>query len=145
MIGVGVDLRLDAAIPAVRCDGSQMQQVLVNLIMNGAEATHGREDGRLTIITRRGKGAEEIQFVVEDNGEGIPAEIREKIFQPFFTTKGEGKGVGLGLAVVYGIVDAHRGEIDFESTPGKGTTFTVTLPSGETAIQEAGAAVAAGV
>ncbi len=62
------------------------------------------------------------------NGDGIPAEILPKIFDPFFTTKEEGKGVGLGLAVVYGIVDAHGGEIDVKSTMGEGTTFTVRLP-----------------
>ena len=65
---------------------------------------------------------------VRDSGDGILPENLSKIFDPFFTTKGEGKGVGLGLAVVYGIVDAHRGDIEVKSTLGEGTTFTVTLP-----------------
>jgi two-component system, NtrC family, sensor kinase len=69
---------------------------------------------------------------VSDNGEGIPAEQLPHIFDPFFTSKEEGKGVGLGLAVVYGIVEAHGGEIEVVSRPGEGTTFTVTLPYAET-------------
>jgi signal transduction histidine kinase len=64
---------------------------------------------------------------VADNGEGIPPQNLEKIFDPFFTSKPEGKGVGLGLAVLYGIVKAHDGEVDVESEPGHGATFTVTL------------------
>jgi signal transduction histidine kinase len=64
-----------------------------------------------------------------DNGEGIPPENLAKIFDPFFTTKPEGKGTGLGLAVVYGIVEAHGGEIDVKSEVGEGTTFTITLPA----------------
>jgi two-component system NtrC family sensor kinase len=144
LMGVEAELRLDATLPPVRCDGSQIQQVLVNLVMNGAEAAHGKEQGKIIVTTRRGNGPEEILIVVEDNGEGILPEIREKIFEPFFTTKGEGKGVGLGLAVVYGIVDAHKGSIDFESTPGKGTTFTVTLCSGASVANAAGQAAAVG-
>jgi two-component system, NtrC family, sensor kinase len=67
-------------------------------------------------------------LTVSDNGEGIPPENLAKIFHPFFTTKPEGKGVGLGLAVTYGIVEAHGGDIEVESKVGEGTTFTVSLP-----------------
>ena len=65
---------------------------------------------------------------IADNGQGIPPEIMSKIFDPFFTTKADGKGVGLGLAVLYGIVKAHDGEVEVHSTPGAGSTFLVTLP-----------------
>jgi two-component system NtrC family sensor kinase len=67
---------------------------------------------------------------VQDDGEGIQPENLTKIFDPFFTTKGEGKGVGLGLAVVYGVINAHGGDIEVESTVGKGTKFRVILPLG---------------
>jgi two-component system NtrC family sensor kinase len=69
-----------------------------------------------------------VRFVISDNGEGIAPENLAKIFHPFFTTKSEGKGVGLGLAVSYGIIEAHGGEIEVKSKVGEGTTFTVSLP-----------------
>jgi two-component system NtrC family sensor kinase len=69
-----------------------------------------------------------VRFQVTDNGEGIPPENLNKICDPFFTTKSEGKGVGLGLAVSYGIIEAHGGDIEVRSTVGEGTTFTVSLP-----------------
>jgi signal transduction histidine kinase len=69
-----------------------------------------------------------VLLTVSDNGEGIPKENLAKIFDPFFTTKPEGKGVGLGLAVSYGIVEAHGGDIEVRSKVGEGTTFTVSLP-----------------
>jgi signal transduction histidine kinase len=65
---------------------------------------------------------------VTDDGEGIPKDVVDRIFEPFFTTKDDGKGVGLGLAVVYGIVESHGGEDRGRSAPGRGTTFEVTLP-----------------
>jgi len=120
--------RLLPDLPLVPCDTSQMQQVIVNLMMNGAEAIHGKEDGRVWIETRMSANGESVVMKIADNGEGIPKEHLGKIFDPFFTTKGEGKGVGLGLAVVYGIVDGHGGEITVQSTVGEGTMFIVTLP-----------------
>ncbi|HEX9190363.1 MAG TPA: HAMP domain-containing sensor histidine kinase, partial [Vicinamibacteria bacterium] len=69
-------------------------------------------------------------LAVSDDGEGIPRETLDRIFDPFFTTKDEGKGVGLGLAVVYGIVESHGGRIEVETAVGRGTTFEVTLPAG---------------
>jgi two-component system, NtrC family, sensor kinase len=117
-------LDLDPALPPVRCDSSQIQQVVINLVLNGAEAMKG--GGELTVHTSSGDG--HVVLTVRDTGSGMPQELIEKIFHPFFTTKEEGKGVGLGLAVVYGIVEAHGGEIDVESTPGEGSTFRVTLP-----------------
>ena len=115
-------------LPVVSCDGSQMQQVLINIIMNGAEACQGRNGAAVTVSTACDHPAKNLVLRVSDNGEGIQKENLSKIFDPFFTTKEEGKGVGLGLAVVYGIVQAHHGDIEVSSNPATGTTFTVTLP-----------------
>ncbi len=125
---VGAVLDLQDDLPTVFCDASQIQQVLVNLALNGAEATHAKGGGQLRITTRASEDRETVTLEVADNGEGIPEENLPKIFDPFFTTKPEGKGVGLGLAVLYGIIDAHRGEISVRSNVGQGTTFTITLP-----------------
>jgi two-component system NtrC family sensor kinase len=123
---VEVELRLRDDLPAAQCDVQQIQQVVLNLLLNAAEATHSRSERRLKVATFAGKGT--VVLMVSDNGEGIPPENVSKIFDPFFTTKSEGKGVGLGLAVSYGIIEAHGGEIEVKSTVGEGTTFTVTLP-----------------
>jgi len=123
-----VELELQPDLPAVFCDASQIQQVILNLVLNAAEALHGREDGRVVVRTRVAAEGAAVELEVEDNGEGIAPENLGKIFDPFFTTKPEGKGVGLGLAVLYGIVKDHDGEVDVSSTVGKGTRFLVTLP-----------------
>jgi two-component system NtrC family sensor kinase len=123
---VTVETRLAAALPAAECDGQQIQQVILNLLLNAAEATQNRPAPQVTIETAAGPS--EVRLTVSDNGEGIRAENLNKIFDPFFTTKSEGKGVGLGLAVSYGIIQAHGGEIEVKSTPGEGTTFAVSLP-----------------
>jgi two-component system NtrC family sensor kinase len=115
-------------LPLIHCDGSQIQQVVMNLVMNGAEATRTKGEGSVWVRTGRGAREGTIALEVADNGEGIPEENLPKLFQPFFTTKEEGKGVGLGLAVVYGIVQAHGGEIEVASSPGAGTSFRVVLP-----------------
>ena len=125
---VEVKLDLDPDLPPVPCDSSQMQQVVLNLVMNAAEATQGQEAGCVTVRTWRDGEGNSIMFSVADNGEGIPEENLPKIFDPFFTTKPDGKGVGLGLAVLYGIVHSHGGEVTVQSNVGEGTTFTVTLP-----------------
>ncbi len=124
--GIAADLGLADDLPPVQADPAQLQQVVMNLVINAADAmpsggrvrltTHVRPDGRAAILE------------VSDVGVGIAPENLPRIFDPFFTTKDEGKGVGLGLAVAYGIVQAHRGEIDVSSVPGKGSTFRVTLP-----------------
>jgi signal transduction histidine kinase len=84
--------------------------------------------GKLTIRTRELAGEDTVELSIQDTGEGIAPENLSKIFDPFFTTKAEGKGVGLGLAVLYGIVKAHEGEVEVTSQRNEGTTFTVTLP-----------------
>jgi two-component system, NtrC family, sensor kinase len=121
-------LDLDDHLPPLPCDASQMQQVVLNLVMNAAEATHAKGSGKVVITTRRNQQANCVEMVVEDNGEGIPQEHLSKIFEPFFTSKADGKGVGLGLAVLYGIVREHDGEVDVKSKIGVGTRFTISLP-----------------
>ena len=123
-----VEVRTDfqERLPAVHCDASQIQQVALNLLLNAAEATQSKSERRVIVSTAGGES--EVRLVVSDNGEGIPPENLSKIFDPFFTTKSEGKGVGLGLAVSYGIVQAHGGDIEVKSQLGIGTTFVVSLP-----------------
>jgi two-component system NtrC family sensor kinase len=125
LAGVSVEVDVQPGMPQVPCDPSQIQQVVMNLLLNGAEAIQG--GGRVSVVARADRDDGEIVLEVHDTGVGIPPENLHKIFEPFFTTK-EGKGIGLGLAVAYGIVQAHGGDIEVESAPGKGTTFRVTLP-----------------
>lgn len=120
-------LELDGDLPRVICDASQVQQIVTNLVLNAAEAM---ETGRVTIRTRADHGRGSVILEVSDTGSGIAPEHLARIYDPFFSTKKEGQGTGLGLAVVYGIVNAHGGQIDVDSTPGRGTTFTVALPIG---------------
>ncbi|HEY1342535.1 MAG TPA: ATP-binding protein [Bryobacteraceae bacterium] len=123
---VEAEASLAENLPPIPCDSQQIQQVVLNLVLNAAEATQSRVEKRVRIFTAR--AADGVVLSVTDTGEGIPPENLSKIFDPFFTTKSEGKGVGLGLAVSYGIVQAHGGEIEVKSKVGEGTTFTVTLP-----------------
>jgi two-component system, NtrC family, sensor kinase len=126
LAGVAIGLDLAEGLPSVRCDPSQIQQVVINLVLNGAEAIKG--GGRVTVRTRAAADGRAVVLEVADTGSGIAPELVSKIFDPFFTTKEEGKGVGLGLAVVYGIVNAHGGEIEVATRIGEGSTFRVTLP-----------------
>ena len=141
---VQVEADLREGLPPVLCDPSQIQQVVLNLVLNAAEATQSKgvdkRQGRVSITTFTADGME--MLTVADNGEGIPPENVAKIFDPFFTTKSEGKGVGLGLAVSYGIIQAHGGDIEVKSAAGAGATFTVSLPLEQPA-QGGGAAPAA--
>jgi two-component system, NtrC family, sensor kinase len=132
LAGVELELKLDNHLPEIKCDSSQIQQVIVNLIMNASEATHNRSNGKVFVRTSESANKKSVLMEVRDNGDGIPKEYLSKIYDPFFTTKGEGKGVGLGLAVVYGIIEAHGGDIEVETKVGEGTLFRVDLPiSGE--------------
>jgi signal transduction histidine kinase len=126
-----LQLKKDIApnLPKVICDFKQIQQVLLNLIYNAMEAMPNK--GTLTITANRADGAEAfIEVAISDTGCGISEKDMENIFEPFFTTKEEGKGVGLGLSVVYGIIARHHGTISVESELGKGSTFNVRLPCG---------------
>jgi two-component system, NtrC family, sensor kinase len=128
LINAQTVLELQEDLPQVECDPSQIQQVILNLVLNGAQAMQTKGGGELRIRTRVILPDETVELCVSDTGEGIAPENLGKIFDPFFTTKAEGKGVGLGLAVLYGIVKAHDGEVEVSSQRNRGTSFTVTLP-----------------
>jgi len=126
LANVRVDTLLDESLARVVCDGPQIKQAFVALLINACEAVH-QDEGVITIASRRlPMGSTVIR--ISDNGMGMDQETKQQIFEPFFTTKEQGKGVGLGLAVVYGIITSHAGEIDVESEPGHGTTFVIRLP-----------------
>jgi len=121
---IRLSLELHRALPAICGDPAQLNQVLVNLVVN---AIHAMPDGgRLTIRTHADD--ESVYLAVLDTGTGIDAQIRDKIFLPFFTTKEVDKGTGLGLSVVYGIVKEHGGEISVETQVGRGSQFIIQFP-----------------
>ncbi len=125
MLNLTLEATCETELPQIVCDAAQIQQVILALAMNALEATPA--GGRVAIrALRDGEG---VRIVVSDTGSGIPQPHQDRIFEPFFTTKEAGKGVGLGLAVVYGIVSRHHGTIDVASQPGSGTTITVHLPA----------------
>jgi len=130
LMGITTEVRLDAAINHVVCDAQQIKQALVALLINACEAMKQGE-GVLRIESRRLPNRRAVEIEVSDNGVGMDEETKKQIFEPFFTTKEQGKGVGLGLAVVYGIVTGHAGEIEVRSSPGLGTTFVIRLPEKE--------------
>ena len=137
------EVRHDRDLGPVRADPTQLEQVIVNLVVNARDAMADKADGnaRLTISTRRissadvrGRDSEILPrgdytaLIVEDTGSGIPPENMGKIFEPFFTTKEHGRGTGLGLSTVYGIVKQSGGFIFADSDVGKGTRFSIYLP-----------------
>ncbi|MGH2451919.1 MAG: ATP-binding protein [Candidatus Limnocylindria bacterium] len=131
---VRVEERFEPHLPPIQGSADQLKQVILNLLLNGAESMP--EGGTITVTTRAvpaggpgflGQGA--LQVEVRDTGMGIPEEHLSHIFEPFFSTK-QGKGTGLGLWVSSGIVNAHGGSLQVRSVPGRGTTFTMTLPIG---------------
>ncbi|HLF82878.1 MAG TPA: ATP-binding protein [Blastocatellia bacterium] len=130
LMGITTEVRLDDTIGHVICDAQQIKQALVALLINACEAMKPGE-GVLRVESRRLPPRRAVEVEVSDNGVGMDEETKKQIFEPFFTTKEQGKGVGLGLAVVYGIVNGHSGEIEVRSSPGLGTTFVIRLPEKE--------------
>ena len=138
IIGEHIELRIESTPPLVRvrADRGQLEQVLLNLAVNARDAM--ADGGLLTIATRNAIAAGDpaqppraVRLVVSDTGIGMTADVRDRIFEPFFTTKEPGKGTGLGLSTVYGIINQSGGTISVDSTPGRGTTFTITMPAAE--------------
>jgi two-component system NtrC family sensor kinase len=123
--GVTLALERPEALPRVVCDAGQVEQVVLALAMNALDATPA--GGTVTIAARPAEGGG-LVLAVSDTGCGIPPEDLPRVFDPFFTTKEPGKGVGLGLSIVYGIVTRHGGRIDVDSRVGSGTRFEVHLP-----------------
>ena len=112
-------------LPLVNVDRNQLQQVLLNLTLNACEAMP--DGGTLLVSSATTDGC--VVIHITDTGCGIERKDLDKSFEPFFTTKPVGKGTGLGLSVSYGIVQQHGGTLEVDSDPGKGTTFTITLPA----------------
>lgn len=109
-------------------DRDQLEQVLLNLVVNARDASPSRGDVRLRTRPSDFDGKPGIELAVADSGEGMSRETLARVSEPFFTTKGEGRGTGLGLSVVFGVVKRCGGRVDIESELGRGTTFKVLLP-----------------
>ncbi len=124
---IRLQVHLASSCPSVVADRDQMGQVVLNLVMNAIQAMPN--GGALTITLT--SDARRVHLALADNGCGIPKDNVPKLFMPFFTTKGCGEGTGLGLTVVHGIVQEHEGSIFVESQPGRGTTFTISLPASD--------------
>jgi signal transduction histidine kinase len=122
---VRVAAALDRDLPPILGDGNALHQVFMNLLTNAREAMAGR-GGEIRIETARAERPGWIRVRIADTGPGIPAEEITKIFDPFYTTKRT--GTGLGLSVTYGIIQEHGGTVDVASRPGAGTTFTLEFP-----------------
>jgi len=113
-------------LPPITADESQLQQVFMNIIMNAVQAMD--EKGTLTIVTRQ-RSDDVVEVLISDTGCGISPSQIDRVFDPFYSTKGSGEGAGLGLSIAYGIVTRHRGSISVDSEIGKGTTFTIRFPA----------------
>ncbi|MEW6386459.1 MAG: DUF3365 domain-containing protein [Thermodesulfobacteriota bacterium] len=124
-----IELDLEAHLPLVKIDVDKMKQVYLNLLMNACQAKKDR--GRIRISTRYAEPEHQVKIVFWDDGVGIPPEVRDRVFDPFFSTKTTGEGTGLGLSVSYGIIRDHGGDIQVESEPGQWTRFTLVLPLDE--------------
>jgi signal transduction histidine kinase/ActR/RegA family two-component response regulator len=146
---IAIRMHVAAGLPPVHADAAQMHQVLVNLCTNAAHAMEDRPGllelrvDTVELEAGSGKGLPAGRYVrleVRDTGVGMDASVVERVFEPFFTTKPVGKGSGLGLSVVHGIVQGHGGAITVESQPGRGSTFRVLLPAANVAVPEVPAA-----
>ena len=118
---------LERNLPLIEGSEDQIQQVVMNLISNAVESMAQAPGKRLTLKTASIRDKNAVKMQIMDTGAGIPKAYISKIFEPFFTTKKKGKGVGLGLSVVYGIIEEHGGKMYVDSTEGRGTCFTITL------------------
>ena len=128
MQSIQIETTLDDTIPAIPLDVDRMRQVILNLLLNGAQAIE--KSGTIRFFSRYEKEKKEVLITIEDTGSGIPADLQGKIFDPFFTTKPPGKGTGLGLSVSHSIIQEHNGEISIESDVYTSTTrFILTLPT----------------
>ncbi len=130
-IQVPAHVKLEVQVPEdiqINLDPERMRRVLINLMVNAVQAMES--EGTLSIKAKQKENKEEFRFQVQDTGWGIPEENMSKIFDPFFSTKEVGKGLGMGLSIIYGIIELHGGRIKIAAKEGKGTTATVFLPTG---------------
>ncbi len=123
---ITIDRQLSDAVPTVQGDAQQLNHMFMNIILNAAQAMEGH--GTLTLITRLGETGDRVVIEIADTGPGISEDILPHIFEPFFTTKEEGEGTGIGLSLVYGIVENHEGKIRAVNNTPVGTRFIIELP-----------------
>jgi PAS domain S-box-containing protein len=127
---IEVNLKLDVGLPKIVADKNRLEQIFLNLITNARDAMEARGPEAhkdLTIRTYQEGGS--VVATISDTGAGMPEETQKRAFDPFFTTKEPGKGTGLGLSITYNLVKDFKGNIDVESAPGVGTTFTIRFPA----------------
>ena len=142
---IEIETEVNGTLPPVLIDRGQMEQVVMNLAINGRDAMPG--GGILTITMSStapatGEAMPWVELAVRDTGTGMDAETQAHLFEPFFTTKEPGKGTGLGLATILGIIRGAGGRIDVDSTLGRGTTFTIRLPGATAPVDEHGPIIA---
>ena len=123
-----VETQLAERLPELDADKNQLNQVVLNLVENARDAISKREGGAITVSTKLGEAGDRALLVVEDNGPGVPLELKDKVFAPYFTTKHAKGGTGLGLAIVHRIVSDHGGRIMIGDAKGGGARFTIELP-----------------
>jgi two-component system, NtrC family, sensor kinase len=145
--GIALDLECTPELPNLWLDGAQLQQAILNLLLNAEHALNGHANPRIVIRAFPSampvgppqvlpaaaapaplQGGTAIAIDIADNGPGLPEEIRDRLFEPFVTTKPVGQGAGLGLSTAYGIIVQHNGSLEVASAPGRGTTFRIALP-----------------
>jgi C4-dicarboxylate-specific signal transduction histidine kinase len=128
--GIKIERKFSIALPLIYCNPFQLEQVFINLATNARDAIEAKKtnSGKMTIQTSLSKDTQFIEIQFSDDGVGIPDQTKAKVFNPFFTTKEVGKGMGLGLSISYGILSRINASILVESAAGRGTTFTIKLP-----------------
>lgn len=122
---ITVETKLDPCLPPILGDESQLKQVIINLVLNAFDAM--KDGGEIQIVTKKAD-YNRVKLIIIDTGSGISEDIQEKLFDPFFSTKQVGKGIGIGLSTCYNIVSNHKGSITATNNPEKGASFTVVLP-----------------
>ncbi len=129
---VTVEKRFAEDLPRLQGNPQELEQVFINLLVNAADAMERQGGGTLELWTSHEDGR--IGITVQDNGSGIPKDLLERIWDPFFTTKGVGKGTGLGLAISLGIIERHKGQVKVDNRPEGGARFCITLPAMESVV-----------
>jgi len=139
---ITIHREMDPNLPAVPCEKTKIQQVLLNILKNGAQAMASPDDDPPAFTIRIYRDGDMACIDIEDNGSGMDEMTRKRVFEPFFTTKGVGEGTGLGLSISYFIItENHGGRMEIRSTPGEGTVFTISLPfAGRTGEDDSAAA-----